>query len=201
MVDPSNHLGQLASDRERDAVIDRLRTAGAEGRLTLEELGERVEAASGARTGGELAVLTEDLPAPAAGAAPAVAASADPEPRRWMFALIGGADRKGRWRVPRRLTSITLIGGPDLDLREATLAGPEAEITVFTLIGGADVIVPPGIAVELSGFTLIGGDDVKLTGPPPPPGAPTVRIRTFGLIGGTDVKDSTRRDRRARTAH
>jgi hypothetical protein len=182
-----------ASDAERDEVIDRLRTAGAEGRLTLEELGERVGAAQEARTGTELATLTADLPAPAR----EHAAPAGPEaPRRWLFALIGGADRKGRWRVPRRLTSVTLIGGPDLDLREATLEGPDAEFTLFTLIGGADVIVPPGIAVEMSGFTLLGGDDIKLDGPPPPPGAPTVRIRSFCLIGGTDVKSRRRRESR-----
>jgi cell wall-active antibiotic response 4TMS protein YvqF len=112
-----------------------------------------------------------------------------------VFTLIGGADRKGRWRLAPRTTAVTFIGGPTLDLREATLEGAEAEITLFTLIGGADVIVPEGIAVETSGFTLIGGDDVKLAGEPPPPGAPVVRIRSYTLIGGTDVKDRTRSSR------
>ena len=170
-------------------MIERLRAAGGEGRLTLEELSDRVGSAVAARTGAELAALTADLPEPSA-APPAQ------EPRRWLFSLIGGADRKGRWRVPRRLVSLTLIGGSDLDLREATLSGPEAEITMIALIGGGDVIVPEGVAVETSGFTLLGGDDVKLSGPAPPAGAPTVRIRSFCLIGGTDVKDMTRRERR-----
>jgi hypothetical protein len=52
-----------AADADRDAVADRLRTAHAEGRLTVEEFGERLDAAFAARTMGELAALTADLPA------------------------------------------------------------------------------------------------------------------------------------------
>jgi hypothetical protein len=52
-----------AADTDRDAVADRLRTAHAEGRLTVEEFGERLDAAFAARTMGELAGLTADLPA------------------------------------------------------------------------------------------------------------------------------------------
>lgn len=179
------------SDAERDAVADRLRGAGADGRLTLEELADRLDRLFGARTAGDLEPLTSDLPVRTAGTAPATA-----EPRRrWSLSLIGGADRKGRWRVPRRGTWLTLIGGPDLDLHDATLEGDDTELTIVTLIGGGDVIVPEGVAVELSGFTLLGGDDVKLDGDPPPPGAPLIRVRSFGLIGGTDVKDRTRRRR------
>jgi hypothetical protein len=54
---------QRASDAERDAVAERLRDAGADGRLEPEELEERLAAAYSARTHGELTVLTEDLPA------------------------------------------------------------------------------------------------------------------------------------------
>ncbi|MEZ0291761.1 MAG: DUF1707 domain-containing protein [Solirubrobacteraceae bacterium] len=174
------------SDAEREAAADRLRTAGGEGRLTLEELGDRLGQAYGATTAGELEPLTADLPVRPA-APPATPA------RRWGISLIGGADRKGRWRVPRRGVWITLIGGPDLDLREATLEDDDTELTIITLIGGGDIIAPSSVSVELSGVTLIGGDDVKREGDPPPPGAPVVRVRSFGLIGGTDVKDRGRR--------
>ena len=51
------------SDAEREAAADRLRTAGGEGRLTLEELGDRLGRAYGATTAGELEPLTADLPA------------------------------------------------------------------------------------------------------------------------------------------
>jgi hypothetical protein len=53
-----------ASDADRDAVADLLRGAHADGRLTVEELYERLDAALAARTLGDLAPLTADLPAP-----------------------------------------------------------------------------------------------------------------------------------------
>lgn len=62
-----------ASDAEREAVADRLRAAAAEGRLDADELDERLGQAYGARTIGELAPLTADLPAVAPARAPAPA--------------------------------------------------------------------------------------------------------------------------------
>lgn len=51
-----------AGDADRELVLERLRAAHAEGRLDLEELDERVTATLAARTYGELATLTADLP-------------------------------------------------------------------------------------------------------------------------------------------
>jgi hypothetical protein len=56
-----------ASDADRDAAADRLRAAAGEGRLDPDELDERVGEVYAARTVGELARLTEDLPQPALG--------------------------------------------------------------------------------------------------------------------------------------
>ena len=53
-----------ASDADREAVVDRLRDDYAEGRLTADELAERIAAAHAAKTRGDLAVLTRDLPTP-----------------------------------------------------------------------------------------------------------------------------------------
>ncbi len=50
------------SDADREATVVRLREAGGEGRLTLEELAERVERADSARTRADLDALTADLP-------------------------------------------------------------------------------------------------------------------------------------------
>lgn len=57
-------VGLRASDRDRERVVEELRTHAAEGRLTVEELEERVQRALDARTAGELASLTRDLPDP-----------------------------------------------------------------------------------------------------------------------------------------
>ena len=62
-----NDLPELrASDADRERVAEVLRDALAEGRLDMEEFEERLEATYKARTYGELAPLTRDLPAPGA---------------------------------------------------------------------------------------------------------------------------------------
>ena len=53
-----------ASDADRERTAERLRLASGEGRLTAEELEERLERAFGARTDTELEPLVADLPTP-----------------------------------------------------------------------------------------------------------------------------------------
>lgn len=77
-----------AGDADRDRVIDRLREAFAEGRLSDEEFRGRMERAHQARTFGELAVLTEDLPH--------VPTPVDDRPARRAFAK---REMRNAWRV------------------------------------------------------------------------------------------------------
>jgi hypothetical protein len=51
-----------ASDNERDSVVEVLRDAYTDGRITLEEFDERTSAAYASRTWGDLRELTSDLP-------------------------------------------------------------------------------------------------------------------------------------------
>lgn len=53
-----------AADADRERVAERLREAAAEGRLTPDELEERLEVALSARTYSELNALVTDLPTP-----------------------------------------------------------------------------------------------------------------------------------------
>ena len=167
----------------------RLREAGGEGRLTLEELAERVELADGARTRGELDALTADLP----DAAPARAyPDAPAKERRWVVAIMGGEERTGRWRPARRTNAVSFMGGVDIDLREAELADG-AEILATAVMGAVTITVPPGVSVEMSGFALMGGN----TGPNdrslPLPDAPVVHVRAYSLMGGVVVERKKRR--------
>jgi hypothetical protein len=67
-----------ASDAEREAVTERLRAAATEGRLSSEELDERIAISLAARTHGELDALLTDLPAvPAPPARRGVASGGD----------------------------------------------------------------------------------------------------------------------------
>lgn len=170
-----------ASNAERDRVVSELAGAAAEGRLTLEELATRTEAALTATSRGELEPLTADLPAavPRPGARRAGT--------RWVLGIMGGGDHSGRWRVAARCVVVNLMGGADLDLRQAEVDGSETEIVVVSIMGGSTITVPEGVVVDAGGFALMGGNDVRVEGPPPPPGAPVVRVRAWSLLGGTDV--------------
>lgn len=193
MTEPS---GLRVSDAERETTVAQLHQAATEGRLTVEELSERVELAYAARTDADLAALGADLPASTAGG-PALA-PAGPDGTDWVVAVMSGADRKGRWRVRRRTAVLALMGGADLDLRQAVLAGPEVEITAVAVMGGVDVTVPDGVHVEVTGFALMGANQDNCRGAEPPPGAPVVRVRAFSLMGGIDVhrRREKRRSRR-----
>jgi Domain of unknown function (DUF1707)/Cell wall-active antibiotics response 4TMS YvqF len=182
-----------ASDTEREETVVRLREAAAEGRLTVEELATRIDAAYAATTQAELEPLTADLPGVATSS---MTVESGRGGTSFLLGILGGGDRRGRWRVAERVTVLNILGGADLDLREATLAAPEVTITVISLLGGSDILVPEGVHVELSSFALLGGDGLKLEGPEPPPGAPVVHVRTVSILGGTDVK--TRRGRHRR---
>lgn len=177
--------GIRASDAERDATLDRLRAAAGDGRLTLEEFSQRMDSATTARTRAELDSLVADLPADA-GAAGSAVAERGPERPSWHISPIGGLSVSGPWRMERNVIVLTLIGGADLDLSQAQLAAPEVTLTKVSLLGGASIRVPPGIRVDVSGFSLIGGTSVAAA-PEPGPGAPTVHIRAFSLLGGTWV--------------
>ncbi len=191
-----------ASHADRDAVVERLRVAAGDGRLTMAELEERVDAAFAARTYAELAPLTADLPDQAQGAAPAVRAGAVParvvgQPgRRWTLALFSGPERTGRWVVGSRHNAGAVMGSVDLDLREAQFETAEVRIRAFALMGGVDVVVPDDCVLDVGGFALMGGFDESDKGGPAPPGAPVVRVRGFAVMGGIDVRRRGREGRK-----
>jgi Domain of unknown function (DUF1707) len=177
--------GIRASDAERDATLERLSAAAGDGRLTLEEFSQRMDRAATARTRAELDRLVADLPTGAGAASSAVAERGSGRPS-WHISPIGGLSVSGPWRMERSVVVVSLIGGADLDLSHAQLAAPEVTLTKVSLVGGVSIGVPPGIRVEASGFSLIGGTSVD-AGPEPGPGAPTVHIRAFSLLGGTRI--------------
>jgi hypothetical protein len=168
------------ADADRDGACAALREHCVAGRLTLDEFADRTDRALAARTREELDALTRDLPADRASAEPKLG-------RRTNVMLIGGLERRGRWRLPERLRVIGLIGGAELDLSEAVIEHGVTTIDAWWLIGGIELTVPEGIEVELGGVTVIGGADNESSGHHLP-GAPRVIVRQFGLIGGTSVR-------------
>ncbi|ADB51697.1 DUF1707 SHOCT-like domain-containing protein [Conexibacter woesei] len=186
-----------ASDADREQAAALLRDAAADGRLTLEELTDRLERAWSATTREELVPVTADLVAPGEGDVLGASAAPAARARRrtsWFIAVMGGSSRRGRWRVGERVHALAVMGGVDVDLRNAILESGEVQITAIAVMGAVDVCVPEGVEVEVNGFVLMGGKDERVEGVPRP-GAPVVRVRALGLMGGIDVHTPKRRRR------
>ncbi|MEU8293538.1 DUF1707 domain-containing protein [Streptomyces pseudogriseolus] len=214
MTDDAPAPDLRASDADREQVAEVLREALAEGRLDMEEFEERLDAVYRARTYGELAPLTRDLPASGVAVAPAVSLTKDPVAgggwagrivggddsgtSTWAVAVMSGFQRKGRWTAPRRFNAFAFWGGGEIDLREANFADREVVVNAVAIMGGIDVIVPPGVEVVVRGIGVMGGFDHREEGVPPEPGAPRVIVTGFAFWGGVGVQRKLPRAERQR---
>lgn len=138
-----------ASHEERERVAEVLRVAAGDGRLTPAELDERLEAALTARTSGELAALTADLPE-VGGAALAK------EVVRLDFQG-GSVRRRDQWLVPRRMEITASGGSVKLDFTDAVITNSTLDIQAAVRGGRLVLVTRPGIEVDVDDMTARGG--------------------------------------------
>lgn len=177
--------GQLrASHQDRDRVVEILRVAAGDGRLTSDELDERLEVALTARTFGELAALTTDLPATGRAVGAAV-----PEPKDVirLDCHSGSAKRDGRWVVPRRIEVQVTSGEVKLDFTEAIIAQPLLKIDAEVSSGRLLLVTKPGIIVDADDVVVRSGE-VKVRAPWGPDVPVTLRLEVSGKVGSGSIK-------------
>ena len=176
-------------DKERHQVAEILRTAAGEGRLDLTELDERLEATFKAKTYADLVPLTVDLPAESAAVPRATprAPAAEPATSERHLAIMGGFERRGVWTVPGEMTIFALMGGADLDFREADWSQPECTLVVNAIMGGADIKVAPDVRVIMDGVGIMGGYSGPKGGEEVRPDSPVLRVKGFAIMGGVSV--------------
>jgi Domain of unknown function (DUF1707)/Cell wall-active antibiotics response 4TMS YvqF len=182
-------------DRERIAKV--LHDSMAEGRLTVNELEERLDKVYAAKTFGDLEPLTRDLPVGDQARAVAIPHAA-PSPSHRIggrgtsstaIAIMSGTDRKGVWTVPPTFTSVAFMGGVELDLTEARFEDAETTIQAFAMMGGIDIYVPEDITVQVNGTGFMGAFENHAPDQSQPrPGMPVVKITGLAMMGGVDVK-------------
>ena len=194
-----------ASDADREHHAEVLRRAAGEGRLTMDELDERLTTVYETRTHRELQRLIADVVVPGDQAHPATRSKRMPVKRgeggaNWLVSIMSGRERKGRWRVGPHLKVINFMGGSDLDFNDAELASDYVQITVVAVMGGADIRVPDGVNVEVSDFAFMGGNGTDIGDERPDPGGPTLRINLISIMGGIDVKRGRKLTRAERKA-
>jgi hypothetical protein len=185
--EPGSPAGLRASDFERDAVVEQLRDAAAEGRINLAELDVRLEKALQAETHADLVLLTADLP-------PAVLA--EPGATLVIKGGINGASRSGRWQVPARVVAHGGLGGVRLDFTRVDCRLPEVELEVHGEMAGVKIVIPDGWAVETGGLDPgLGGLRNKTTTDRLPK-TPLIRVSGTGGSAGVVIRHPNAWERR-----
>jgi Domain of unknown function (DUF1707) len=173
--------GELrASHEDRDRVVERLQVAAGDGRLTADELEERLEVALTARTYKELEAVVVDLPV----AGPAWAgdlASVSPKDVSRIAVGSGSARRDGPWVVPRRLEIECRSGSVFLDFTGAVIVLPALEIEASVHSGSITLVVPPDVVVDVDEVTVNSGS-VRKRDPPPSTAPVRLRIHLAGKV-------------------
>jgi hypothetical protein len=169
----------LASHEDRDQVVELLRMAAGDGRLSADELDQRLERALSARTYGELAALTRDLPA--------TPGSATVEPKDLVRIETGSGStrRDGRWVVPKRMEIRVGSGSVRLDFTEAVITQATLRIGVEVNSGSLTLITKPGIVVDAGDISVRSG---SVTVRPPEDLPALLSIQVSGKVGSGSVK-------------
>lgn len=194
--------GRTPLNHTRQVTIDALMEHFANDVMDVDEFEVRVGRAHSASTSDELKELLRDLPG--GGDLPAVRADGSTMPapvqdytvtsaahvkeKEFVIAAMGGTSRKGRWAPARKNYAVCIMGGAELDFREAVMGPGVTEVQVYTMWGGVEIIVPPGLNVESHGIALMGGFEHAADSTiQPDPHAPTLRITGVALMAGVDV--------------
>jgi len=169
-----------ASHEDRDLVVELLRVSAGDGRLTAEELDERLELAMTARTYGELARLVSDLPAQGSVASPATAPRAKDVVR--IDTHSGDVRRVDRWVVPQRMEVKVTSGSVLLDFTQAVITEPLLKLDIDVRSGRVRLLTRPGIVVDADDVAIRSGQ-VRVKAPWDPDVPVQLRIEVAGKVG------------------
>ena len=173
-----------ASHEDRDRVVELLRVSAGDGRLTAEELDERLEQAMTARTYGELARLVADLPA--VGSAVGSAVSPATAPRVKDVGRIdtrsGHVKRVERWVIPQRMEVKVTSGHVLLDFTQAVITQPTLKLDVDVRSGHVKLLTRPGILVDADDVAVRSGH-VRVKAPWGSEVPVQLRIEVTGKVG------------------
>jgi hypothetical protein len=166
-----------ASDTDREAAIARLQKALGEGRIDLDEFGQRAEAAYAAVTTVELGALLADLPTESAPRAEIVGTRTPEE----VASVFGDITLTVSTSPPQRVS--TMFGDVRIDLRGLRTDVDRIDLHLNATFGDIDVIVAEGVDAELQGRTVFGDRKVELAPVQRLAGTPLVVVHARTVFG------------------
>jgi Domain of unknown function (DUF1707)/Cell wall-active antibiotics response 4TMS YvqF len=166
-----------ASDADREAVVSRLQAAVGEGRIDLDEFGQRADAAYAAVTRADLDLLVADLPV---NAPPPVQIVGTRTPQE-LSSVFGDITLTVGTVPPRRVG--TVFGDVRIDLRQLRTDADRIDLYLSTVFGDVDVIVAEGVDAELQGRTVFGDRKVALAPVQRLAGTPLVVVHAKAIFG------------------
>lgn len=194
-----------ASDADREGTAQVVQAAAADGRLTMAECEQRLQAVYRARTLAELAPLTQDLIRPAYSPPPRPAAPMAGPARQFGFtgasggpaawAVLSSTQRRGQWLVPQRFTANVLFGSIVLDLRQAQFSQPNLTIVANVLCGSVEIIVGDDVDTVTDGVALMGSFESRAAQETTSPRG-SIRVIGAALMGSVLVRPASKKERR-----
>lgn len=139
------------SDADRERAAERLHRALGEGRISVEELQDRLTTVYAARFGVDLVPVLDDLPGDPLNLSADVLAT-PVGPPTVLRGGVSGLKRRGDWAVPARLRVQSSIGAVLLDFCDAELPRPVVEIELELGAGSARLLVPPDATADVDGL-------------------------------------------------
>lgn len=211
---PAGHI--RIGHRERDAAAAILQEAAADGRLSMDELDGRLEAALQAKTYADLepvvADLSVELSSRALTSGPQARIQGPPSAgysREDPLRLDGGMSmekRQGVWTIPPFIVLNQGLGGAKLNCLEATPAALVIEIEVIAGAAPIVLVLPDGWGADVDRLSKSWGSKSVKVPREPAPGKPLLVIRGSVGLGSFKVRPASRyelrriakgRDRRA----
>jgi hypothetical protein len=197
-------LSPAVLEERRQLALDRLTEAFASDLVSMDAYESRVSAVQKAQYPDEIEDAVSDLPMPQPKPSTGRAARKGAQPTSMpalrnpidlrlrgeesVACVMGNRVLQGDWLSGDKVSSFTLMGNTNIDLRDTALPPGRLKIDAFCLMGNLKVIVPRGLPVKMNSFPIMGNMQVaRDVNRRVERGAPYVEVNGFALMGNLVV--------------
>jgi predicted membrane protein len=78
-----------------------------------------------------------------------------------VYSVLGSTARRGPWKPPETMRTVSVLGSTVLDYRDADLPLGVTEVDCQVFLGSVEIVVPSNVDVELTGSVFLGSVETK----------------------------------------